>query len=90
MRYRCHGDLVVLTGKTGDDKLCVAALKRWLASAAREAFEPRLRSLSAATGHSYKRLQVRGQRTCWGSHSSTGTISINYCLLFLDPNWCDT
>ena len=85
VRYRCHGDLVVLTGKTGDDKLCIAALKRWLASVARREFEPRLRSLSAATGHAYRRLQVRGQRTCWGSHSSTGTISINYCLLFLEP-----
>ena len=85
VRYRSHGDLVVLSGKTGDDTLCVAALKRWLASVAKEAFEPRLRSLSAATGHGYRKLQVRGQRTCWGSHSSTGTISINYCLLFLEP-----
>ena len=85
IRYRCHGDLVVLTGSTGDDKLCVEALKRWLATVARKEFEPRLRSLSAATGHGYRRLQVRGQRTCWGSHSSTGTISINYCLLFLEP-----
>ena len=85
VRFRRHGDLVVLTGNTGDDRLCVAALRRWLATVAREEFEPRLRSLSAATGHSYKRLQVRGQKTCWGSHSSTGTISINYCLLFLEP-----
>ena len=30
-------------------------------------------------------MHVRGQKTCWGSHSSSGTISINYCLLFLEP-----
>ena len=85
VRFRRHGDRVVLTGATHDDRLCVAALKRWLAAIAKEAFEPRLQSLSAATGHPYKRIQVRGQKTCWGSHSSTGTISINYCLLFLAP-----
>lgn len=85
VRFRRHGDLLVLSGKTGDDKLCVAALKRWLAGLAKREFEPRLRSLSSQTENSFKRLQVRGQKTCWGSHSSTGTISINYCLLFLEP-----
>ena len=68
-----------------DDEACVSALKRWLAATAREHFEPKLRALSAATGNSFKRMHVRGQKTCWGSHSSTGTISINYCLLFLKP-----
>lgn len=85
VRFRRHGDLLVLSGKTADEVLCVAALKRWLAGLARREFEPWLRSLSRLTGHSYKQLQVRGQKTCWGSHSSTGTISINYCLLFLEP-----
>ena len=64
---------------------CVAALKRWLTGLAREELEPWLRSLSALTGDAFRRMQVRGQKTCWGSHSSTGTISINYCLLFLEP-----
>ena len=85
VRYRCQGDTVTLTGRTGDDKLCVAALKRWLAALAKSEFSPRLQALSTQTGNPYKRMHVRGQRTCWGSHSSTGTISINYCLLFLDP-----
>lgn len=86
VRYRCSGNTVVLSGRTGDDKLCVAALKRWLASVAKSEFAPRLKSLSAETGCSYKKMHVRGQKTCWGSHSSSGTISINYCLLFLDPD----
>lgn len=86
VRYRCAGDSVVLTGRTSDDKLCVGALKRWLAVQAKNEFGPRLESLSRQTGNPYKRMHVRGQRTCWGSHSSSGTISINYCLLFLDPD----
>ncbi len=85
VRFRRHGDLLVLTGRTSEEAQCIAALKRWLAAVAKEEFEPWLRALSARTGDSFKRMQVRGQKTCWGSHSSTGTISINYCLLFLEP-----
>ena len=85
VRYRSSGNTVVLSGRTGEDKLCVAALKRWLASVAKSEFAAQLRSLSSITDNSYKTMHVRGQKTCWGSHSSSGTISINYCLLFLEP-----
>ena len=85
IRYRSRQNVVVLSGRTGDDKQCVAALKRWLASVAKTEFAPRLKALAAATGNPYEAMHVRGQRTCWGSHSSSGTISINYCLLFLEP-----
>lgn len=85
VRFRRHGDLVVLSGRTSDEAQCVAALKRWLAGVAKEEFEPWLRALSARTGDAFRRMQVRAQKTCWGSHSSTGTISVNYCLLFLEP-----
>ena len=85
--YRRRGSTVVLSGRTGDgnEQLCVAALKRWLTSLAKREYAPRLRALSALTGNSFKKMHVRGQRTCWGSHSSSGTISLNYCLMFLDP-----
>jgi hypothetical protein len=85
VRYRRHGELLVLTGGTADESQCIAALKRWLAAVAKQEFEPWLRTLSVRTGNPFKRMQVRGQKTCWGSHSSSGTISINYCLLFLEP-----
>ncbi|MBT8091068.1 MAG: M48 family metallopeptidase [Gammaproteobacteria bacterium] len=85
VRYRTRNGAVVLCGHTRDEKLCVQALKRWLTNLAKREYAPRLRALSGLTGNSFKKMHVRGQRTCWGSHSSTGTISLNFCLLFLDP-----
>ncbi len=85
VRLRLTGDILRLRGAVHDTEACVAALKRWLTATAREHFEPKLKALSAATGNAFKRMHVRGQKTCWGSHSSSGTISINYCLLFLKP-----
>jgi predicted metal-dependent hydrolase len=85
VRYRVVGNTVVLSGYTGNEGQCVAALKRWLASLGKKEYLPRLRGLSEETGNPFRKLHVRGQKTCWGSHSSTGTISLNYCLMFLEP-----
>jgi predicted metal-dependent hydrolase len=84
VRFRCTGNKLVLSGLTSDEKLCVGALKRWLISLAKKEYLPILRSLSALSGLPFKKMHVRGQRTCWGSHSSSGTISLNYCLMFLE------
>lgn len=83
--YRDQGGVVTLRGNTGDDAQCVAALRRWLAAVARKEYLPRLQALSELTDSAFQRMHVRCQRTCWGSHSSSGTISINVCLLFLEP-----
>jgi len=85
VRYRFAKDVVTLSGNTGNEQLCVEALKRWLSGMARRAFEPRLQSLSLLTKVPFKKVHIRLQRTCWGSRSSSGTISLNLCLLFLEP-----
>ena len=85
VNYRANNNSVVLSGNTGNDKLCVGALKRWLTNLAKVEYARRLRFLSSQTGNSFLKMHVRGQRTCWGSHSSSGTISLNYCLMFLHP-----
>jgi predicted metal-dependent hydrolase len=85
VRYRVVGNTVVLSGRTSDESLCVKSLKRWLTALAKKEYLPRLQALSAETGNPFRKMHVRGQKTCWGSHSSTGTISLNYCLMFLEP-----
>ena len=85
VRYRVSGNTVILAGATRNESKCVAALKRWLTALAKKEYLPRLRSLAALTNNAFQKMHVRGQKTCWGSHSSTGTVSLNYCLMFLDP-----
>ena len=85
VRYRVSGNTLILAGATRDESKCVTALKRWLMALAKKEYLPRLRALSALTTNAFRKMHVRGQKTCWGSHSSTGTISLNYCLMFLDP-----
>lgn len=83
--YRYEDSQLTLSGRVTDEALCVTALKRWLAEVARREFEPTLGSLARLMNTPYRKIQVRAQRTCWGSRSSSGTISLNLCLLFLEP-----
>jgi hypothetical protein len=85
VRWRLTGDTLTLSGRVGDAAHCVDALRRCLATIAKAEFAPRLVTLSALTGIAYERMQVRAQRTCWGSRSCSGTISLNLCLMFLAP-----
>lgn len=85
VRFRFCGNSLTLAGRVTDEKACIAAIRRWLAGFAKQEFAPRLQSLSALTGICYSKMQVRAQRTCWGSRSSSGTLSLNLCLLFLEP-----
>jgi predicted metal-dependent hydrolase len=85
VRYRCAHNILTLSGNTGDRDVCVKALKRWLSEMARTAFAPQLSALSQRIDTTYQKMHIRLQRTCWGSRSSSGTISINLSLLFLAP-----
>lgn len=60
-------------------------LQRYVAQRARIEMAPRLAALSRLTGLGYARVQLRGQRTLWGSCSTRGTISLNWKLMFVPP-----
>jgi hypothetical protein len=68
----------------GEDRpaLLRHALQRFTMREAHAILGPWLAKLSAATGLTYERMQIRRQRTRWGSCSPGGTISLNACLLF--------
>jgi predicted metal-dependent hydrolase len=85
VRARIDGGLLVVQGAVEDGEACLAALQRWLQRAAAERLLPALAEESARTGLAYTRATVRGQRSRWGGCSSSGSITLNRCLLFLAP-----
>jgi predicted metal-dependent hydrolase len=70
---------------TGGERAQRDVLRRWLAAHALATFRPRLDALAAEFGFRFERLQVRAQRTRWGSCSTRGTITLNVALLFQAP-----
>jgi predicted metal-dependent hydrolase len=66
-------------------KVCQELLKQWLKDQGRVHLVAWLERLSTQTGLSFKKAQIRLQKTRWGSCSHKGTISLNCKLLFLPP-----
>jgi predicted metal-dependent hydrolase len=65
------------------------ALRAWLKRAAGERLAPRVAALAATCGVRYSKVEIRRQRSRWGSCSVRGTISLNLCLLFQRPEVVD-
>ena len=74
-----------LSGNVADADACGRALRRWLMRHARENLITRLERVGRDCGLTFSKATVRGQRTRWGSCSSTGTISLNFQLMFVSP-----
>jgi predicted metal-dependent hydrolase len=86
VRVRQMGiDQLLLRGHLDDVGQLRHVLRQWLAQHAQQQFDAPLRALAAQMGVEPGRLQVRCQRTRWGSCSRAGTISLNVCLLFQTP-----
>jgi predicted metal-dependent hydrolase len=52
---------------------------------ARQRFERRADHYAAEMGIEYERIEIRNQRTKWGSCSATGTLGLNWRLMMAPP-----
>jgi predicted metal-dependent hydrolase len=81
--HRRDGELLVPAREAHD------AIERWYRRTARGAIAPRVDVATAALGRAYTKLTIRGQRTRWGSCSTTGAMSFNWRLLLGPPEVLD-
>lgn len=56
---------------------------------ARERFKDRADYYSAEMGVNYEKIEVRNQRTKWGSCSTSGTLGLNWRLMMAPPGVVD-
>ncbi len=82
---QCGPALLELSGAPAGREGTRGLLLAWLVERSRVHLAATLDELAAAHGYAYERLELRRQRTRWGSCSTRGTISLNVCIAFQRP-----
>lgn len=78
-------DKLIVAGQLDNERQVAKVLQQWLMEFAHGQLSDCLRQLADEHGFEFDRVQIRRQRTRWGSCSARGTISLNVCALFQEP-----
>jgi len=79
------GDVLKILGPIHDEAAIGTALRQWLCDLAYDELGEQIASVARERDFQFSRIQIRRQRTRWGSCSASGTISLNACLMFVRP-----
>ncbi|MCP1726775.1 putative metal-dependent hydrolase [Natronospira proteinivora] len=87
-RLEQRGNVLLVPGPaTQSNARC--RIKPWLIAQGREILPQWVARVGERTGLAHQRVQVRDQRTRWGSCSARGTISLNFRILFHEARVVD-
>lgn len=86
VRCRVHDQVLEVSTRDTSRRGADSALRGWLLDEADYHLAPWLLRESQTVGRRPSNVQVRLQKTRWGSCSNSGTVSINAALLFLEPD----
>lgn len=78
-------DAIILRQSAVEQSSVKQVLENFYRKQAREFFTEQAEKYAASMGVDYEKIEVRNQRTKWGSCSSTGTLGLNWRLLMAPP-----
>lgn len=80
-----NSETLIVAGVLESEQRVARAIQRWLVDLAHVELGRMLTALADQHGFRFERIQIRRQRTRWGSCSASGTISLNVCAMFQSP-----
>jgi predicted metal-dependent hydrolase len=86
---KLNGDQISVTMPKNSEKSLREVLSDWMKERALLIFSRRVEYFSTKIGVRYGNIQVRNQKTRWGSCSSKGQLSFNWRLLLAPPDVLD-